>query len=223
MNRIAKKIQDARKKAGLSEKELAKKCGLSVGYIIQIESGKKIINEKVADKILNSLGESAVIMAPVREEVKEEPKKVKKQAPKHTTIVEPTGQWADALAGVIKKYPIYSGQMKDAVAQRDLPILDKKIEGHHPDKIIFMETPSDDLKSKRIHKGDILTLVKTKDLSNNKIYIYKLMNSVHIGVLRKESNRKIAILSDKTGREPIVVDEKRVEIVGRVIKVEFTL
>ncbi len=41
MNRLAEKIKKARLNAKLTEKELAKKCGLSVNYIIQIESGKK--------------------------------------------------------------------------------------------------------------------------------------------------------------------------------------
>ena len=50
MNRVAQKIKDARLKSGMSEKQLAKKCGLSVSYILQIETGKKIINEKMADK-----------------------------------------------------------------------------------------------------------------------------------------------------------------------------
>mgnify|MGYP000890506813 FL=1 len=34
MNRLAKKINEARIAAGLTEKELAMKCGLSVSYII---------------------------------------------------------------------------------------------------------------------------------------------------------------------------------------------
>ena len=76
MNRLAVKIKEARIKAGLTEKQLAKKCGLSVSYIIQIESGKKIVNESVADKILKSLGTTEEFVK--EERVVEKPKKARK-------------------------------------------------------------------------------------------------------------------------------------------------
>ncbi len=104
MNRIAEKIRDARIKAGLTEKQLAKKCGLSVGYIIQIESGRKIVKEQLADKILKSLGEKVSMQEPTEEfEPQVVAKKPKAQSvPVATSMVEPNAQWADALSGVIK-------------------------------------------------------------------------------------------------------------------------
>ncbi|WDU83133.1 helix-turn-helix domain-containing protein [Caloramator sp. Dgby_cultured_2] len=41
MNRIGKRIEEARNRSSISVKELAKKLGVSPNYIMEIEMGKK--------------------------------------------------------------------------------------------------------------------------------------------------------------------------------------
>jgi transcriptional regulator with XRE-family HTH domain len=38
--RIGRRIRDARERAGLTQKELAERCGLSRVYVIKLESGE---------------------------------------------------------------------------------------------------------------------------------------------------------------------------------------
>ncbi|WP_432403468.1 helix-turn-helix domain-containing protein [Wukongibacter sp. M2B1] len=220
MNRLAVKIKEARLKAGLSEKELAKKCGLSVGYIIQVESGKKIVNESVADKILKALGTKEEFV--VEEKVIEKPKKVKTAPkPQGTIPVEPNQIWADALAGVIKKYPIYELHTKKISNYKELPIINKKIEGHHPDKIMFVKSPNDDMEAFRIRKDDVLTVSMTKDIQNHCIYLFEMNGKKMIRQLRKEVNRTVALSKCANDNSAIVVDINKIKILGKIIKNEF--
>lgn len=226
MNRIALKIREARIKAGLNEKQLAKKCGLSVGYIIQIESGKKIVKEELADKILTSLGEKVAELDDGDNNIttpKEETAKPKIEIVEHTNVVTPNSQWAHALSGVIKKYPVYDCQGTKIVEYKELPIVGKKIEGHHPDKIMFLLAPSDELISKRIKRRDILTLSITKEIENNAPYIYEIEKTRYIGLLKKEGNKQIGILNPDTGEVSKKIDQKSVKIIGKCIRVEFRI
>lgn len=221
MNRLAVKIKESRIAAGLTEKELAKKCGLSINYIIQVESGKKIVNESVADKILKALGTKEEFVS--EEPVKEQPKKTKENIFTGTIPVTPNETWADALAGVIKKYPIYDMLVNKIVAYKDLPIINKKIEGHHPDKLMFVKTYSDDMSSFRIHQGDILTILINKDIQNHKLYLIEMNGGKMVRQIIKESNKKFTLLKSKKDPNPQLVDMKKVKVLGKVIKNEFSL
>jgi transcriptional regulator with XRE-family HTH domain len=220
MNRLAVKIKDARIKAGLTEKELAKKCGLSVGYIIQVESGKKIVNESVAEKILKSLGTKEEFVK--EERVIEKPKKAKVAPRSQETIFpHPNQTWSDALSGVIKKYPIYELHTNKIVDYKELPIISKKIEGHHPDKIMFVKSPNNDMENFRIKKDDVLTVSITKDIQNYCIYLLEMDGKKLIRQLRKEVNKKIKLSKYSKDDSSVTVDINRIKVLGKIIKNEF--
>ncbi len=223
MNRLAEKIQAARLKAKLTEKELAKKSGLSVGYIIQIESGKKIIKEEFADKILKALGEKPEQMEYVEPTAAKEPiKKQVKQAVSHVTV-KPNDQWADALAGVIKKYPVHDCQSGKVVEYRELPILGKKIIGHHPDKIAFVRASDNQMEALRIKRNDVVTLVQTTEIQNGQIYVLEKGNQKIIRKIRKESGGRITLLKGKDNESLEIVDVKKIKVIGKCLQVEFKL
>ena len=158
MNPIALKIKDARIKANMSEKDLAKKCGVAPSYIIQIESGKKIINEVTAEKILAVFGQKVGFDFGDQEEeekpVEKKPEKKKEVAPVYYDV-EPNDQWAGALANIIKKYPIEEVTTKKVIGSKELPIIAKKVEGFPWEKLMFVQAMNDDLKAVRIRKGEI--------------------------------------------------------------------
>ncbi|MCT4592974.1 MAG: helix-turn-helix transcriptional regulator [Anaeromicrobium sp.] len=222
MNRLAVKIKESRIKAGLTEKGLAKKCGLSVNYIIQVESGKKIVNESVADKILKALGTKEEL---IQEEKPAEKKEKSKSTfkPQGTIPVEPNQTWADALAGVIKKYPVYDLYTNKIVAYKDLPILSKKIEGHHPDKIMFVKSSNDHMKKFRIEKGDVLTVLMTKDIQNQCIYLFEMKGNKMIRQLRKKDNKKVELSKCTNDNSTMTVGMNEIKILGKIIKNEFSI
>ncbi len=220
MNRLAEKIKEARLLAGLTEKQLAKKCGLSISYIIQVESGKKIVNESIADKILKSLGTKEEF---IKEERVIEPTPKNKAAlkPQETITVEPNQTWTDALAGVIKKYPIYDLNTNKIIDYKELPIIGKKIEGHHPDKIMFIKSPNNDMEAIRIKKDDVLTISITNDIQNDCIYLFEMSGKKIVRQLRKEVNKKVKISKHTNDESSITVDMIKVKVLGKVIKSEF--
>lgn len=225
MNRLAEKIRDARLKAKMTEKQLAKKCGLSPGYITQIESGKKIINESAAEKILKVLGHKPEILEDVAmvEEVKvKESRKIVTKSQGARYNVEPNHQWASALEGVIKKYEVVDLTSGKVVAFKELPILSKKIEGHHPEKIKFYRVSNDILEDLRILSNDVVMTLDTKDIQNDSIYILEYEGRKIIRKIRKE-NGMVIMTRDRKGNNPENIDMKKVKILGKCIKVEFSI
>lgn len=223
MNRIAEKIKKERLKSGLTEKELAKKCGLSASYIIQIESGRKIINEKTSEKILNTLGTKAEILeeTSMKEETFSREKKPVKRVKSINYMVEPNAQWASALAGVIKKYPIYDCITGRVVGHKELPIINKKVEGHNPDRLMFVQVSNDEMEVLRLHKGDVITLMQTKEVENDQLYLIEWNKEKMIRKLRFENNRMQ--LSTGMKNQTNKVDKETIDIIGKCIKVEFIL
>lgn len=225
MNRLAEKIKTARLKAKLSEKELAKKCGLSVGYIIQIESGKKIIKEEFADKILVALGEKAERLESDEPKAPAPKPQVKPRGGTGSTgastiPVTPSGQWADALAGVIKTYDVVDCLSKKVIEHKSLPIISKKIEGHHPDKLRFVRVSDDSLKQFRIHRNDVLTVVLTSEIENGSLYLIEIKGSLMPRKLKKEAGGKL-LVSSGSGSETVSSDA--VKVLGKCIKAEFQI
>ena len=222
MNRLAVTIKEARIKAGLTEKDLAQKCGLSISYILQVESGKKIINESIADKILKTLGTKEEFINEDR--VTEKPKNIK-QTPKihEKFIVEPNQSWSSALAGVIEKYPIYEQSTKKIVGYKELPIINKKVEGHKPDKLMFIKCSCDDMDYFRIKKNDVVTLFSTKDIQNFGLYLVEIKGKRLIRQVVKEGNKKISLSKRSNDTTPIKGSLDNIKVIGKVIKNEFLI
>ncbi len=224
MNRVAMKIRDARKKSGLTEKELAKKCGLSASYIIQIESGKKIINEKAADNILKTLGEKAEMLedTSARQEVENMPKSAPKAKAPASYSVEPNAQWESALAGVLKKYPVYDCVSGKVVNNKELPIINRKVEGHNPDRLMFIQASNDEMEVLRIQKNDIVMVMETKEIQNDNIYLLEIDKVKLMRKVRKENN---VLKLSRTGNrsDAVTVDVKRAKVLGKCIKVEYSI
>ncbi len=222
MNRLAVKIKEAREKAGLTEKQLAKKCGLSISYIIQVESGKKIVNETLADKILKSLGAKEAFIK--EEKPVEKPKKPKAVSEaEEEIIVEPNQSWRSALAGVIKKYPIYELNTNKIVGYKELPIIGKKVEGHKPDKLMYVKCSNDEMEHYRIKKDDVLTILKTTDIQNYSIYIFEIKGKIVIRQAVKEGNSSVKLQKSPNDMDSIKVKINDIKVMGTIIKNEFSI
>ncbi|ABR47760.1 helix-turn-helix domain protein [Alkaliphilus metalliredigens QYMF] len=226
MNRMAVKIKEARLKAKMSEKVLAKKCGLAESYIVQVESGKKVINENAAEKILEKLGAKVAFVTEQEEPVQ------KSQNSKETRVnkqeetffnVQPTEQWSDALANIIKKFPVYQLDTNKITQYKELPILNKKVEGYTWDKILFVQSSNNEMQALRIKKDDIVMISLTNEIQNNNIYLFEIDNRKMLRQLRKEANNKVTLSTGNKGEIPIQTDVKQIKIIGKCVKVEFVL
>lgn len=224
MNKTAEKIQLARLKKNMTPKQLAKKCGLTANYIEQIESGKKIISESIAEKIfkvleVKSSSVSLEAMARREEVVRQAPKpKPVKKVQHHR--VEHAPSWSGAFDNIIRKYPVYNAHTKKQIAEKTIPTLDTKVEGYHCDKISFIEVFDDTMASYNILEGDVLMMFLTQDITNEKIYYFEYENRPYIRKLRKEANRKVSLYSDN---QTMTVELDKIKLIGKIVKLERML
>ncbi len=224
MSSVGGKIKEARLKAKMTEKQLAKKCGVAESFIVQVESGKKVINEKTAENILSKLGVKmeSIIQEGAPEEKAEKPKVTKQESkPKEEfNPIQPNEQWSDALANIIKKYPIYALDTNKIVGHKDLPVLDKKVEGYKWDKLFFVKYSGDDLNELRIKKNDTIMIYMNTEIQNNKVYLVEMNNQKLVRQLKKESS-KITLIKGPLDQDPISVDISKLKVVGKCVRVEF--
>lgn len=228
MNPIAKKIKESRLKANMSEKDLAKKCGVAPSYIIQIESGKKIINEKTAETILAVFGEKVGFdFQDAAEENREaEQKAVKKEAVKVQPSfyeVEPTDQWAGALANIIKKFPVYEVASQKVVGHKELPILGKKVEGIAWDKLRFVRATDNELEAARIKKGDTVMISDMKEVQGKGVYLIEMNQKTMLRIVYKESANKLIVTKGVKDEPTETVEFSKVKVIGKAVRVEFDL
>lgn len=232
LNPIAKKIQEARLKAKMSEKELAKKCGLSAGYISQIESGRKIINETAAAAILKVFGESmessyseyldADTPAPVARPVVKSVAAMK-PVPVHEPVqVEANDQWAGALVNIIKEFPVNDIRSGKRVGRKELPILNKKIEEIPWEKLLFFMASDDDAIGLRIGKGDLLWVHEMKELQGEGVYLLEWQNRKQVFRIQKLQGQ-LGLGQGAVGSKPTIVNLKDIRILGKCIRVECVL
>jgi transcriptional regulator with XRE-family HTH domain len=230
MNALAQKIRELRLKAKLSEKQLAKKAGLAESYILQIETGKKVINESSAEKIFAALGEKPDFgfneepAEPIHSKSQPAPRpEIKKQTTVLPAYVEPQNQWADALSNIIRTYPIYALGTKQIVGKKELPIIGKKVEGYGLDKIMFVQIQQNDLSGFRLLKGDVILIELTKDLPQQGLYLIEEKNVQQICYVQREPGNKYTLSNGVKDEPKQTIDAKLITIVGRCVRAEFSL
>ncbi|MGB3366208.1 MAG: helix-turn-helix transcriptional regulator [Acidaminobacteraceae bacterium] len=225
MSTIANKIREERLKANMTEKQLAKKCGLSANYIKDIESNKKIANEGLAEKILSVFGKESALDTFYNESEKEAPvvKVIIKEAPKEVFYnVQPNAQWGDALANIIKKFPIYDMKNNKVVASKELPILNKKIDGLAWEKLLFLKVSEVDFENFRIEQDDIIWVQLLNDIPSNGMYVIELNGKKIIRKIKK-MGKNIELFKGIKGEIGLSVELKKVKIIGKCVKVEFDI
>ena len=181
MSRLGDTIRAARVKAKLSEKQLGKKCGLAESFIRDVESGRKIVSDDQAQRILKVLGVANPVSTELEvasePEVKLRPKPrayvlpVEEQAENARKAAEESSDaWLDALNGVVKRVPVMSpdGLVIDHVLT---PIVNGKIEGGAPDKVLYYRCPDDMLRGFRVHAGDLLLVVPASKAEDGQLML----------------------------------------------------
>lgn len=176
MSRLGDLIHLERTRQKLTPKQVAKKCGVSESYLLDVEAGTRIIADDQARRILKSMGmreqnETDFTLDDIAATVDLQsavPKLVKQAAAqkpdaKSAQVVASTAPvegsiWLDALSGVLKHVPVCNAAMKE-VGHRLLPITDGRIEGAPPDKVYYLTAPDNDLRGFRVMRGDLLLVV----------------------------------------------------------------
>lgn len=217
MSRVGTGIHDARLQKGMSQKELAKKLGVSESFIADVESGRKIANEQFiirAEKLLGvDLNEADMFQT-------DEPvENIKETAPSKTI----NKQWEDAFSNVLKKLPVMDIKMQEIYGYKYLPVIDKKVEGYNPEKVVYIKVPDDSMRGFRMHKDDIVMLFQNSELISNSICLIEIDGKRCIRQIKRLDSAKVLILSHYTDLKTETRDIKSIEVIGRCVKLEIEL
>ncbi len=174
MSRLGDLIKLERTRRGMTHKAVARKSGVSEGYLKEVEAGTRIIQDAQARRILKVMGAQApeessftlddiAATVDLQSALPQAAKAVEKAAtgkPEGKAVdTGITGSiWLDALSGVLQHVPIYNAVMKE-VGSRLLPVTEGKIEGAPKDKVYYFKAPDDDMRGFRVHRGDLVLVV----------------------------------------------------------------
>ena len=238
MSRLGVLILLERTRQKLTRKQVAKKCGISEGYLKDVEEGRRIIQDDQARRILRTLGTSqrseaefsldeiaatvdlgtlAPKPAPApRPEPKPEP------AAKPASPEEQSGIWLDALSSVLKPVPIMNaGWMQ--VGRRMTPIQDGKIEGAKPDRVVYFKAPDDSMRAMRIEKDDLVLVVPQSLPVDGAIMLVEYGAHRCLRRVKLLGNSSILLQSGDRSLDSEAVHISDVKLVGRAVRVEFSL
>jgi len=233
MSRLGDTIKSARLKARMTEKALGKKCGLAESFIKDVESGRKIVSDDQAQRILKVLG----VANPVSTELEVAAEPAVKLRPKPRAYVisaeeqaetarraaeESSDAWLDALGGVVKRVPVMSpdGLVIDHVLT---PIVNGRIEGGAPDKVLYYRCPDDMLRGFRVHAGDLLLIVPATKAEDGALMLVEYGGERMVRKLLKLDGGRIQLQAfdhEFTATVGTIMD---VKVLGRCVRLERRL
>ena len=236
MSRLGETIRAARIKAKMTEKALAKKCGMAENVIKSIEMGTRIVSDDQAQRILKILGVANPISTEL--EVAAEPEVQLRPRPRAYVIPEPepekpkkevktesdevTDAWLDALGGVVKRVPVMDE--KGIVIDHILtPIIGGKIEGGSPDKVMFYRCPDDMLRGFRIHAGDLLLTVPAGKIEDETIMLVVYKGQRIVRKVQKLDGARVLMQSYDREFSTVTAPLKDVLVMGKCVKLERRL
>lgn len=221
MSRVGDRIKEVREAKAISQKQLGKKLGVSESYINEIEMGRKVINEKMLEKISKILGEEiedTSISFHADEHVEE--RKPKLDRPSEEKVKE---VWNDAFSSVLKNVAIYKYDLAKAIGVKQMPIISNKVEGYAQDKVLFLEIENDDMLGFRICTGDIAFAHLTHEIENNAISLVDYNGERVLRQIKKLDSNKILLISNRGSLRTETVQHKDVKVIAKLDRIEFKL
>ena len=233
MSRLGDTIRSARLKAKLTEKALGKKCGLAESFIKEVESGRRIVSDDQAQRILKVLGTANPVSTEL-EVAAEPPVKLRPKPrayilpveeqndPNREAQAESNDAWLDALGGVVKRVPVMDpeGVVIDHVLT---PIISGKIEGGAPDKVLYYRCPDDMLRGFRVHAGDLLLVVPASKAEDDALMLVQYNGQRMVRKLLKLDGGRIQMQAFDHEFSAVVGNIQTVRVLGRCVKLLRTL
>ena len=238
MSRLGDLILLERTRQKLTRKQVAKKCGISEGYLKDVEEGRRIIQDDQARRILRTLGTSqrneaefsldeiaaTVDLGTLAPKPAPAPKPQPKPEPaaKPVSPEEQSGIWLDALSSVLKPVPIMNAGWIQ-VGRRMTPIQDGKIEGAKPDRVVYFEAPDDSMRAMRIEKGDLVLVVPQSLPVDGAIMLVEYGAHRCLRRIKLLGNSNILLQSGDRALDAEAISISEIKLIGRAVRVEFSL
>ena len=233
MSRLGDSIRAARLKAKMTEKALGKKCGMAESVIKEIESGRRIVSDEQAQRILKLLGADSPVSTELdvaaEPEVKLRPRPrayvlpLSPESPQQESAArESSDAWLDALGGVVKRVPVCDpdGVVIDHVLT---PIIGGKIEGGAPDKVLYYRCPDNALRGFRVYAGDLLLTVPANKPEDDRMMLVVYKGERIVRKLLKLDGSRIQMQSFDSEFHAVVAPAAEVKVVGLCVKLQRKL
>lgn len=222
MSRIGDKIKSARQMKKLSQKQLAKKLGVSESFINEVETGKKIANQGLIDRISKILGKEMndISMSFEEQIYKEENRKEYKAVPITKTVNE---VWTDAFSDVLKNVPIYDYSLNKPENFKRLPVINNKIYGYSKDKVVYIKIQEDDMSGFRMAKGDLAFGHLTQEIQNNAIMLVEYKGIRAIRQVKRLDSSKVLLVSNGGSLRTETIETTNLKPIVQLDKLEINL
>ena len=242
MSRLGDLIRLERTRQGLTHKQVARKCGVSDKYLMEVEAGTRIIADDQARRILKAMGmtqqtesdftlddiaatvdlQSAVPQLTKAVETKKPAKTEKPEAQAESDPGVAGSIWLDALSGVLKHVPVYNAVMKE-VGHRLLPITNGKIEGASPDKVFYFMAPDNDLRGFRVQRGDLLLVVPAQAAVDGAIMLLQTPQGRVLRKVKRYNDYQAMLQKYDDTFESELKNYNEITFVGRCVRLEAEL
>jgi len=239
MSRIGQDINKLRLQKGMSPKQLAKKLGVSEGFVLDIESGKKIINDEMIGRVSKALDfelgpiglfASDDKLAPAQLEADRiSPRttassRVSANTASKAATQQPVQEiWDDAFGNILKTVPIYNYRMDKIIDKKLLPIEKNKVEGFQKEKVFYLNIEDSDMVGFRIFKGDRAFSVLTNEIDNDGIYLVEYNDARAVRQVKRLQADKLLLIYNKGNLITETINTKNIKVLARLIKLEIVL
>lgn len=230
MSDLGKMIQAARVKKGLTAKQLAKQCGVAENNIVDIETGRKIASEALLQrfaKILEvKLNTDFADLAGCEPRDQQTVEKTKTSHTGHKTQAiqeKATEQWELAFGSVMRKLPIHDLITWQITDYRLQPVINNKIDGFAPDKVVFVKVKGDALQTLGVKAGDLLKVVLVKEILHNGVHLLRLDGKLCIRRTRKVDGDKVLLMDFDRDSKTEIRTMRETEVLGRCLSAEIML
>lgn len=225
MSRVGDRIKEARLKANIPQKALAKKLGVSEKYINEVEMGRKVAQESFinkASKVLNT-DLNDINMVVTDEDLMEEKRVAKESKPSFKKDNKSNEVWENAFSSVLKNVPIYDYELKNVKGHKELPIHSNKVEGYPQDKVIYLEVSDDEMSGFRMLRGDLVFGHLVTELNQNGFYLVNYKGETKIREVRRLDNSKVLLMSNRGSAMTETIEVRNMKVVAKLDRVEIKL
>ncbi|HHY82691.1 MAG TPA: helix-turn-helix transcriptional regulator [Clostridiales bacterium] len=235
MSRLGQKLADIRTKKGLLPKDLAKKAGVSEKFLLEVEEGKRILNENLATRLSKILGvnlnENGDFYASL-EERKAENKPAETAKPVHSSFEHrnsgitqaPAPQWEQAFTSIIRDVPVYDSTLSKVISSKKLVIQDNKVEGIPQDKAFYIKLDEKQGERSRFQEGDLVLIHKMNEIQKAGIYLIRRQEKVQICEAKPLDNKRLLLGSPRGGTlSAEAVNIQDITVMGKCVRVETAL
>jgi len=238
MSRIGQEIKRLRLQKGLTPKQLAKSLGVSESYVLDIESGKKIISDDMIGRVSKALDFE---LGPIGLFASEDEQTDKYSGARKTVVPAGTKQstgagqsnlnlsqpvqeiWDDAFGNILKTVPVYDYRMDRLIEKKLLPIEKNRVEGYPKEKVFYLIIEDSDMTGFRIAKGDRALSILTGEIDTDGIYFVEYNGNRAVRQVKKLQGDKLLLVSNKGTLITETISTKNLKVIARLVKLEISL